>query len=173
MVEEPPSDILIAVVAIRSMRTTLDFDNLVMTIPEGDGVVTVGLETDPSRAQYFGSATDSGEFTSDPDGRSSSSTYEESMHVLEIEGVPEVPEAAIEASSPSAAAVEEGDPGNADMLRVKLGHLGPEAQDKITRLLKDSGTIAWSPDDLRPATTSVSHKFELEDPLRYFIVRGA
>ncbi len=144
VVEDPPSDILIGVVAIRSMRATLDFDNLVMSIPIGDGFVTVGLETDPSRAQYFGTATGSGEITSDPDAFSSSSTSEESIHVLELES--DVPEIECVGGALGADAIGIIAQEVEDMLSQKLEHLQNEDKSRIMRLLQSSGTIAWSLD---------------------------
>ncbi len=139
VVEDPPSDMLIGIVAIRSMRATLEFDNLVMYIPIGDGVVTVGLETDPSRAQYFGKATDSGEFTSDPDAFSIYSTSEESMHVLELEA--DVPEIECVGGALGADVIGSIAQEDADVLSQKVEHLHNEDESRIMRLLQSSGTM--------------------------------
>ena len=45
---------------------------------------------------------------------------------------------------------------------AKFAHLPEDVQKEISSTLRDSGAVAWSLDDLRPACVPVTHSFELE-----------
>ena len=49
-----------------------------------------------------------------------------------------------------------------DTIRVKVGHLPDSVSREVFRSLYDSGIIAWSLDDLRPAETPLEHSFALK-----------
>ena len=51
---------------------------------------------------------------------------------------------------------------HAATLAAKLAHLPEDVQEEISSTLRDSGTVAWSLDDLHPADVPFTHSFELE-----------
>ena len=52
-----------------------------------------------------------------------------------------------------------------DTIRAEVGHLLDSVIRELIRSLYDSGIIAWSLEDLRPAVTAIEHALEQRDEI--------
>ena len=128
------------------MRATLDYENLMISIPNGSSSVLVPFKEDTHRFEYFDSGTDSADFTSDSGAEPSSTDSKESCHVPEVPPQPET-----------------GFTQEPSIMIEAVSHLPKGIASEIVDMLLESDAVANSLDDLRPADTPIDHSFELLD----------
>ena len=192
VVKGTPFDLIIGLQTLEGLLACIDLGKRHVQMTVGEDTTRLGLIIDVALVSWSTTSTDSEDFTSDFEAVPGSSTTSDNAFVLATvdrapfepdlgptklpggaeDGLNSLPDL-LEDEPDSESEGEEGESGadaeNPERLRLallieKLRHLAFKTMESILSSIQNSGIVAWSLDDLRPADVPVSHSFELEDP---------
>ena len=192
VVKGTPFDLIIGLPTLEGLQACIDLNKQHVHMTAGEDSTRLGLIMDVEHVSRSTASTDSEDFTSNSEAVPGSSTTRDNEFVLATLdralfepdlGLTKLPDGAEDGSiglpdlleeEPDSESEDEEGESRADeenperlqlaLLREKLRHLAFENREGIVSSMQNSGIVAWSLDDLRPADVPVSHSFELEDP---------
>lgn len=158
VMESPPFDVIMGVPTLEALRGCLDFGLRQVSLFAGDTKAVLPFEYAVVEVPAAtNSDTESEDFTSDSDAAPKEDDDAEGDLIVAL---------AVDLQLPQNVSVQEtvSDNGHKQTaLSEKVKYSDEDIRHELLLILKDSGSVAWSLQDLSPADVPVKHYFQLTD----------